>query len=526
VSGGSSCELTLLFSNLSQVPSTAALVIDQPGASSSITLTVSRDVTLFSYLGWPAIGGGIAVLLFLLSLLLVKTWDWDGKEHKITDRGWWGRPIVGSGAWTANDSWATNISTGLVVVGAVLTVATASSPLFPGVALDRFAIVNVVAGIFVVAAPVIFGICYSIFTQRNPGPTADSTVKLPRLRAATISVPSGATVTMAADATIQDSASIWTATTVRAGCTYQIPPGAEITVQPDIQGTARTIAKEFAGTDSMAAKLAVTHALARTAAQAIVRLAAPTVAQDDLPEGGKTLEQAVEDGIRTAIEETITAKAIEEAIAGPASFEEAPDGRTAKVIKTIAFSGTSDIGVLPGATMQIKAPAAMWTIQASDIVEANDGGSSSLSSQQRDDVHVIFPVRIAGKGGAKITVTGTADISLPQNTVISGPRQQDHRLRNSRWLLIPQGTNLIVANLGIMVVANIFTIFGIGAELGIAYVLTNFSEATGPWRAAIYCALAALAALVLGYAKTATRAMADPQPGSSISAQAGTSFTL
>jgi hypothetical protein len=32
--------------------------------------------------------------------------------------------------------------------------------------------------------------------------------------------------------------------------------------------------------------------------------------------------------------------------------------------------------------------------------------------------------------------------------------------------------------------------------------------------------------LVVIYAVTATRTMADPQPGSSISSQAGTSFTL
>jgi hypothetical protein len=261
---------------------------------------------------------------------------------------------------------------------------------------------------------------------------------------------------------------------------------------------------------SMAAKLAIMYVLT----------------EDDVPDAGKTLEQTIEDGIRTAIEEAITAKAVEEAIVDLASLDDAPDGGTAKVIKSIAFSGTSDIGVLPGATMQIKAPAVTWTIQASDVVEANDVASSSQSSQQRGDAHVMFPVRIAGKGGAKITVTGTADIRLPQNAVISGPRQQDHKLRNSRWLLIPQGTNVIVGNLGIMVIASIFTMFGIGAELGIAYVLTNFSEATGPWPAAIYCALAALAVLVLGYAKTATRTMADPQPGSSTSAQAGTSFTL
>jgi len=42
----------------------------------------------------------------------------------------------------------------------------------------------------------------------------------------------------------------------------------------------------------------------------------------------------------------------------------------------------------------------------------------------------------------------------------------------------------------------------------------------------MFCGIAVVAILVFVYAKTATRTMADPQPGSSLSAQAGTSFTL
>jgi hypothetical protein len=85
---------------------------------------------------------------------------------------------------------------------------------------------------------------------------------------------------------------------------------------------------------------------------------------------------------------------------------------------------------------------------------------------------------------------------------------------------------VLVANLRMLTIANIVTMFGIGAELGVAFVLTYFSEAIQPWRSLIFAAIAAVALLVLVYAKTATCTMADPQPGSSISAQAGTSFTL
>ena len=233
---GSSCQVLVTFTGLGQVPETATLVVDQPGASSTVALTVSRNVTLADYLGYPAIAGLIITILsLLLSALLV--WRRDRKSYDST-RDWLGRPVFGSGAWTINDSWATNISTGLVVIATLLGATTATNSLFPGVALDRFSIVNIAAGFFVVAAPVVFGILYSAFTMRHPGLTADSTIKLPRLLAATIRVPSGASITMAADTTIQDSSSSWAK--VRSGGTYQMPPGAKIQVLYGIQTVAQT----------------------------------------------------------------------------------------------------------------------------------------------------------------------------------------------------------------------------------------------------------------------------------------------
>jgi hypothetical protein len=77
-----------------------------------------------------------------------------------------------------------------------------------------------------------------------------------------------------------------------------------------------------------------------------------------------------------------------------------------------------------------------------------------------------------------------------------------------------------------MLIANMVTMLGLGAELGIAGVLAYFSEAATLGRIILMCAIAFVGLLVLTYARSATRAMADPQPGSSLSAQAGTSFTL
>jgi hypothetical protein len=47
---GSACEVTVEFSALFQVPTSAVLAIDQAGSSVSLQLTVNRTVTLFYYL--------------------------------------------------------------------------------------------------------------------------------------------------------------------------------------------------------------------------------------------------------------------------------------------------------------------------------------------------------------------------------------------------------------------------------------------------------------------------------------------
>ena len=138
------------------------------------------------------------------------------------------------------------------------------------------------------------------------------------------------------------------------------------------------------------------------------------------------------------------------------------------------------------------------------------------------DVPLSQPILIDATGGAKITVTGAAaDVSLPSRTrVISAPRHPvitPCRDRGSSWL--PQGTDVIAASLGIILSVNILTMFGIGAELGIAGVLAAFSRADPTGVGFITAALAVISIVVIIYAGTAARAMADPQPGSSISSQ-------
>jgi hypothetical protein len=517
---GSSCEVQVTFPGPGQVPQTAALVIDQPGASATIVLTVSRNVTLFSYIVIPlAVGLIIAALYFFLALRIT-TYDDAGAPQGPRDLYWWEHPILGSGAWTINDSWTTNISTGLVVVSAVLTTTAAASSLFPGVALDRFTLVNLVAGAIVTAAPVIFGICYARFTARNPGLTADAILKLPPDRTVAIRLPSGASITMSADTTIQDSSG--DSLTVRAGSAYQIPAGSEIVVRAGAKAVmqavtlaaapliARVLAEATEQTADDAATRRMGPVLLRLMEQALLR---PEI-QDALT-GGVPVEVHIIDrmvanaGIRSARQSVTQAiiSAIQQVAMDTYSFE------------AVTFPGTSDIGVLPASTLLIDAPSGTWTIQKSDMMK-------SAPWDTLRDVAVTYPALIAAGGGAKITVTGAADMTFPKGAVISAPRRADYTLPKARKLLAPLGSEVIVANMRIMLIANCVTMLGLGAELGIGGVLAYFSEAIIAWRIVIMCAVAVVGVLVLAYAKSATRAMADPQPGSSISAQAGTSFTL
>ena len=130
---GSSCEITIKFTNLNQVPITATLDLDQGGASSAITLTVSRTVTLYYYLGIPAVVGGIMVIIMLLAVLrYVRLYTADGRRVRWREHAYWVRPLSAAGAWTINDSWATNITTVITLLATILGTTTASSALFPG----------------------------------------------------------------------------------------------------------------------------------------------------------------------------------------------------------------------------------------------------------------------------------------------------------------------------------------------------------------------------------------------------------
>ena len=539
------------------------------------TITAPPDVTLFDYLGIPAItGASIALLSFLLSVWLIRRSGGDTETGQDASglRDWLRRPILGAGAWTANDSWATNISTGLVVVATVLGATSATTTLFPqSLELDKFSLVNIAAGFLVAAAPVVFGILYARFTTHNPGLIADAIVKVPGLRFATISAPSGACVTVAMDTTMAGDSARWAR--VRGGGSYQIAPGTKISVLTGVSTAAQTCVNEgksaflqailAAGvpgdttaitTDAQALKLAVE--------QAFVRKVLPLPAPGDEEAARRGILAALagaldETGVRDAAD-LLAANAV-------AQHHRHREGNVAEARQVIiramkeslpqigalgpnaamAYAGGADIAILPGSTVYLGAPAdspaSTVTIPASDVLAQSPQPPGPAPHATRHvyliqvapeappappDVPLTQPILIDAAGGAKITVTGAADVTLPKRAVISAPRRDDYPLPRSRQFLAPQGSNVIAASLGIILSVNLLTMFGIGAELGIGGVLAAFSRADSTGVGFISAALGIISVVVILYAGTATRAMADPQPGSSISSQAGASFTL
>ena len=431
-----SCQVMLTFAGPSAVPATATLVID---GSSSVTLTVSRHLTVGSYLGPPIFwGGAMVVALLILSVSFVRVYDSPGEPLRFwrlwgERAGFWTQRISASGAWTLNDSWATNIVTTAGLLGTVLGIAL--SPVdtpFHGLGLDRFSVLAALAAGTIAVAPLLFAVLYGTWSVLSPGMTDNASITgFPDTH---ITVPSGAKVLVpwGASLTSQHEGGV----TITAGATITVPPGADICIS--------------------GAPLAFTSG------------------SDVLMQGGGTL----------------------------------------------TFTHGGPAFTLAGGDYQIDA--------------ASDGETEQRWVMRHPfPRHATWRSRIVQKmtvdAGATITVNGVAEVTLPPGAQVSAPgRKQAIKLSRRRlefrW---PQTANSLVGTMWMMIATALVTIFGIGAELGIAWELgTRLSDASPMGHHWVCAIIVALAICALAYSVTAIRTMADPQPGSSMSATPGTSFTL
>ena len=639
--GGSTCEVTVTFGGLRQVPTTASLDIDQAGKSSTIALTVSRSVGLAYYLLIPALAGFLmAAVMFVAALFLVRLYRRNGCPLRFSDPTFWTRPISASGAWTVNDSWATNITALVVLLGTVLGVTTATGTLFPGVAVDRFVIMNIIAGAIVALAPLVFGVLYAGWTKRNPGVMADATLTLPRAsraklagsvvavvaRGTAVTIPGNHHASLAADTplilepgpdvllpgggTIQlaEASDVmlrpyscairptgqpvrlrwWTPLPISGADPVVFPAGARVRLrepaEAELTGDGSVVllhevrqAELLSRTPvsaphaSKAKRLlgaatghvpAGTQVVIRTGTAVTLRPMTTSLISNEpviLPDGAAAREFGlrIDSGAAAILMEEVTVGlgevgmplgAIIEVPSGasvvvpggatlrghgdgglepvavqvkPGCTIQVPTGASISVLPgaTIAVPGGTDIGVRGQSTMKITGDIGPLTIAAADIVPPHN--------VQAHDAQLRSPVRITTSSGAKVSAVGVMDVLLPQGTCSSAPYRREFALPRERNLQIPQGSNVIFGAMYIVLIAAVVTMFGIGAELGIAGVLAyGLSEASQAWRSFMLGVTGLLAVLILVYAVTAIRALADPRPGSSISATGGTSFTL
>ncbi len=203
-----------------------------------------------------------------------------------------------------------------------------------------------------------------------------------------------------------------------------------------------------------------------------------------------------------------------------------PDSTIRVMARRIALPGGSDM-MLNGTSVLLVSsddradPGGMLSIAGSDVTLPKDALA--------DDVQLPLPAFVTSPSGAKITVNGVAKATgADGHTTVRTRYRNDFKLSKERSRFrLPQGPNSLAGTMGMILLAGLVTMFGIGIELGIVATLVGLSEAThwAPGRPA-WAGLFGLAAFTLHYSVTAIMALADPEPGSSMSTTAGASFTL
>jgi hypothetical protein len=228
-----------------------------------------------------------------------------------------------------------------------------------------------------------------------------------------------------------------------------------------------------------------------------------------------------------------------------------PPGGTIRILagSQIALPGGSDLLVGGESALEVSGQAAVLRVAADNVAPAPkpsaepalpgpgagnpppaDGHPGQAHHQKKSgppDIPLPCPVFLAAPSGAKITVNGTADVELPAGLALTAPRRKAYALRNPLHLTVPAPANALSASMRLIIVAALMTVFGVGAQLGIAgELLYDFSDASTDGRRIALGVIGLIAAFLLYYSTTAIRSLADPQPGSSMSAAPGTSFTL
>ena len=197
-------------------------------------------------------------------------------------------------------------------------------------------------------------------------------------------------------------------------------------------------------------------------------------------------------------------------------------GKVSVMARTVALPGGSDITVPGASVLRVDRPdpgVTMFTIPGSDITSPHDDPS--------DDKNLPYPVWITPAAGAKITANGVADVTVPAGLWVSAPYRKGFELSARRThFRLPQGTDSLAGTVVMVIAAALVTMFGIGMQIGIAATLVGLSQADATGRVVLWLLLLVGTAFTLHYSVTSIGTLADPEPGSTLSATTRSSFTL
>ena len=390
-----------------------------------------QHVSQLYYLVIPVLTGAFLVLVLVTLTMLIGVPCLDARTGTAHAGGkFWISRFYASGAWTFNDSWATNIGTLGTTIGVLLAAGGTLQSIFSTLDLNPFVIMNVACGGVIASAPLLFGIVNVMCSHRFPMALADASVRVGK--DITMLVPAGASIAVPGGATIGTGKE---KVLVKAGGTIPAPPGSTVTIKSG--------------------------------------------ATMSLPSGAA-------------------------------------------------------LAVDPGSTLSINVNT--W-VAANDLAPAQDPpaqGLRCITGRRRHatppsavDTPVNADAPITVTGGATATIVGVADMTLWKDTTITAPSQRGMTLKADRPIVVPPGSNVLVADMRSLLSAAAVTTFGIGTEIGLIAVLAiHFSGATSSGRVASWVISAIVGAGLVLYGATGIRALADPTSGSSLSAGSGTSFTL
>ena len=615
---GASCEITLTFAGQKiAVPATATLVL---GGTSALPLAIARNIRFLGYIVLPLIGAfAMAILLLGFSLWRIRVYNWSREKQrpfgdsqaniqkmllKHVNMEFWRHEVYASGAWTLNDSWATNIATAIAVIMAAVGLVPATDLFFRGVALDRFAALSTIAGGITAAAPLVVASSYAWWIRRHPGVTDDAALlpaatwpdtgkqldegrsliltsgtliavkqadllepdppdgKKPadqkppadqKVRAQ-LAASAAARLTASASATTASADGEWVVLLPAADPpTVEMPGGTKVVLasgqQTELRRTAvvdlpvgaaaRFPAVEW---DVLVVGVQAEDAGDRIAAAgwAVLLAEIQAEAQGDQANGGDQVLGSPESDGATKIEvpagatviaawgatvcdqESIHPRAAHVQVGG--KIQVPPDSMIHLMAGQIALPGGSDLMVSGTSVLRVSSPESahpcgMLAMSGSDVTLPKDASA--------DDIQLPLPAFITSPFGVKVTVNGVAEVTIPRKTTVTTRYREDFKTDEVQsHIRLPQSPSALAGTMGMILLAGLITMFGIGMQIGIVAVLIWLSQATHWAQALMWAGLSGLVAFTLYYSVTAIRALADPEPGSSMSTTAGTSFTL